>query len=727
MLSFFTHIHMLAACIVCSCIIMVFPQNITIKDSISQLPVQDASITSNHTSASIFSNENGIANVSLFNKNDTLTIRHASYLARQFSLNGQKEIYLTPRIVSGPLIQVLGQSGYTNGATTIRESVNLTNEDKAKTLSIDKILSTATSIRIREYGGLGSLKTASSRGLNSENTLVLFNGAPVNDLRSGSFDFSSININAVDVVEYIHGFDIENPFSSGGGVIKLSTQNSEFNANAAAWLKAGSERMQAAGFAIRQPITTNLGFKLSADRSYSANNYPFIFEGKKYYRNNAFYSATFINSELIYTDNNFAGKIFSRFNSLNNGVPGFVVTNNTTSGSTKNEAQTFQTIINADYSCSALWLLQMVTSYNTQKLSFTDPSAMVYYRSTEKDSRLHELYGSLKMRYSNGGFNTYSGIAAAHSSLNNIAVFVSNPTGKETLERDNIRVYSGVSWKPVGSDADNTLLTINIAGSLEKVVEDNTEDNNAWVTSWKFGLLLLPFASQNISILFNYSDDYRMPTYNERFYSSLFQHQDLQKEKFRWFDAAFSLRTELFGPLESTLSYFNIYGTDKIEWLPNHLGFMLPGNIGKFGSNGLELACKKQFLAPGNSISVIYTYTDARNLTKLSSADNSYDKIIRYSPLHRLTTITSLAYWHLRASLTTTFNSESFYTSDNNRDFILDPFFVIDASIGADYTLFSVRHHITVTLNNLNNQEYMIIQSYPMPLQTFLFTYQVEL
>ena len=78
---------------------------------------------------------------------------------------------------------------------------------------------------VLQYGPTGAVQTLSLRGANTEQTLVLLDGRPVNELDTGVVDFSSLPVDAVDRVEVVEGGASALYGSAAvGGVINIVTK-----------------------------------------------------------------------------------------------------------------------------------------------------------------------------------------------------------------------------------------------------------------------------------------------------------------------------------------------------------------------------------------------------------------------------------------------------------------------------------------------------------------------
>ncbi len=243
--------------------------------------------------------------------------------------------------------------------------------------SIGDLLKNNTSLMVRDYGGYAGLKTVSSRGLSSENTLVLFNEARINDLRTGSFDFSSLGTQSVDFIEVYKSSEIENPRPAPGGVVKLYSGNLSGENSANLGVRFGSNSLKSL-FAQYKASFSGISGALNFERSYSTNDYNYGFEAKEFSRNNAFFSKTFISGDFQWRLNKWKFKIYSHFSTLNNGIPGFVVTNNNSTSSALTKTNSFLSIANIENKLSEELTYRSTLTYQNQKHSLTDPLGQLF-------------------------------------------------------------------------------------------------------------------------------------------------------------------------------------------------------------------------------------------------------------------------------------------------------------------------------------------------------------
>ncbi|RPI71463.1 MAG: TonB-dependent receptor [Ignavibacteriales bacterium] len=168
-------------------------------------------------------------------------------------------------------------------------------------------------------------------------------------------------------------------------------------------------------------------------------------------------------------------------------------------------------------------------------------------------------------------------------------------------------------------------------------------------------------------------------------------------------------------------------GKDKIIWIPTRLALQTPRNISKINTQGVELSIEKKLFGDILDISFFYIYTDARNKSKVSENDLSYNKQIIYTPAHRFNFNFTARLNPFSFSLYSSFVDKRFYTTDNNNNYLLPEYFITDISASYNFKIFNHNQSLTLTVYNLLNEDYFVIQSYPMPLRTFLITLNMEI
>ncbi len=585
------------------------------------------------------------------------------------------------------------------------------------------LLKNESVLYIKDYGGYTGVKAASLRGLGSENTAVLFNEARVNDLRTGMFDFSLVSPLGINKIEVYKNSDFESSEITAGGIIKLYSDVVADETKLTAGVKYNPESLTSF-FGTYQNRYKKIAYSINYERAYSSNNYKYIFEGESYKRKNAFFSKSFIGANLNWTINKNTLKFYSHYSILNNGVPGFVVTNNTQSSCASNNSKVFLAVLNNTYNINSIYSINTLVSFNTQKLIINDPLKQIFSNKTVQQSKLNDWAAQIRLKYVKENFNLNAGYEFLYSDLTNdlpiehdITLLLNKKTNK-FFSSFNYNIKNPISY------FNNVIFsgTCFYEFSNEKIFEKDYNSN----FSYRFAVGVTPEFINNLYITLNYSNLLRTPSFNEQFYSNLYNAKVLQKEKYKSWDINLDYNYDIWGKSSISISYYDMISRDKIVWVPSRQALQVPKNYAHIRYNGFEANLNNNFFDLIN-FNIIYNYTRALNKTLLYNGDNSYNKQLIYTPEQRLILNVSAIYKNYSLSVFNSFVGDRYYTADNDRNNLLRQYYICDLAASASYNLLDLKNTVTLSISNIFNNEYFVIQSYPMPLRTFTLTYILEL
>lgn len=593
--------------------------------------------------------------------------------------------------------------------------------EKIHAATIGDLLKTSSSIFIRDYGA-GSPQTISYRGLGAENSIILFNDAAVSDLRTGIFDFSTFGSGAADLITFSTG-DLRSALLSPGGVMNIHSSLSE-NDHANISVKMGSHSAKSLSLSYGKKIN-NFFVNGSFSRNYSPNNFNYIFEEKEFTRVNADYSNSFGALSIGFKDDARSVRLYSHFQKYNNGIPGFVVTNNPASSVARSYSTSLLGVINYNQSIASDMNWENVFAYSKNSFKISDPSGVVIYQSDAKESIINSLQFQTKLLNEFDNFKISFGYQMNLWRLEGITSFVSSLGASESLRQNSNRIFTSMNCD--FNINSNLIPNISIASlvSHEFIKTEESKNQSAQLTSFKFG----PSAKINfvIPLNLNFSINFgnRFPTMNERFYSEVFNHYEIQEESYNWFEAGIETDFDE-GENYFSIVYFNINGKDKIFWIPSRLAIQVPRNFASINSAGVEINGRKSFPQINSAINFSYTFVNALNKSNLEN-DNSYNKKLIYTPQHILSAGWKFEIYDLSVHVNSQFVSQRFYTTDNNPTYRLPAYFLADLHFAYPQKIFSVAAAFGLSVYNLSNEEYSVIQSYPMPLRTINLSLNMEL
>lgn len=695
-----------------------------IVDNDTNKPVESVVITDG--SRVVYSGINGRFDISLFT-GDTVRFSHIAYLTKSLTLTMAREmdtLFLVPREIITDQVEINARKEEDFTVARPVEKV-LNNREKEFYKNASSIVNKNTVLIIKDYGGYAGLKTVSARGLSGENTLVLFNEAKVNDIRTGSFDLSLVSPTTLGSVSYTGLATDEYSGPSAGGVLRLSTGGAtpEHKVYLSAGLSSYEVEKYSAGF---YTDLDNLNISVHGERSYGKNDYKYNYLGETHNRVNSFFSRGFLSGNINYSTSGNVLKVYSHYSSLTNGLPGFITANNFNSGKAVNSTKSFLTVVNDHLIISDRLLLNFNLNTHFQNIELFDPEGRLISIGTMQKSDLKTAGFAVKSIWKMSPlFRLNSGYRGEYSYLEGLSSFTTAADPPDFLERMENNIYTGIVFYREINNPVLSYIKLSALGAYtfvnEKIYTRETSDLFTGNGGAVFGLNL-PFAPR---MVFHYSSDTRIPTFNERYYSGLYNFAGLKNEEYTVFDAGLEAEYNKYGRHFLSLYYFRIEGKNKIIWIPYLSTLQVPRNINGIENNGLELNYNYSYPEYGIDAGVIYTYTKAENVA-VNPADNSDGKQLIYTPVHSLKSNIGYMTGQFYFNVSLLYTGSRYYTSDNDPFSRLDPHFITDLSFSWRPEIFGTAHNFTLNIYNLFNKDYMVIQSYPMPGRTFSLSYKIE-
>ena len=233
-----------------------------------------------------------------------------------------------------------------------------------------------------------------------------------------------------------------------------------------------------------------------------------------------------------------------------------------------------------------------------------------------------------------------------------------------------------------------------------------------------------PLRSKLLSLRAFAKKSYRMPTFNDLYYTDL-GNASLQPESALQYNVGFVVEKDWTDGLLrhvrwQTDAYYNTVH-DKIVAYPKGQQFrwtML--NLGKVHIKGIDVEGELA-IAPMKGLQlsgrVQYTYQDARDVTDPSTS--YYRDQIPYIPWHSGSAILGISYhdWDLNYSFL--YAGERYNQQENIVYNYMQPWYTSDLSLSRQFQIGRNRLKVLVEVNNLFSQDYDVILNYPMPKRNY--------
>ena len=584
---------------------------------------------------------------------------------------------------------------------------------------------------VRDYGGIGGLKTVSVRSLGATHTAVAYDGIAVSNTQAGQIDIGRFSLDDVEVLSLSVGQDNDllqsaRLFSSAGVLSiygKNPLENTDKPYSFKGQIKSGSFGLANPTATWAQRISSTTTYTLNGNYLRADGNYPFTLVNGKYIskekRKNSDIESWHGEANLFHTlkDSSQLNIKAYYFNS-ERGLPGSIILYNDQANERLWDENFFmQTMYKKDL--SATWTMQAQAKYNYSWNKYEDTDVKYEGGKQTDINKQQEYYLSGTLQWQPiSAFTTSWANDFALNTLKNNQKNSPAPIRHTWLSAFNIR-YQWNKFTATGTLV-HTLIT-------EKVKQGNQpEDRHRF--SPTVSLIYRPWQSQSLFLTLMYKDTFRVPTFNDLYYLRI-GNTDLRPEKaheynigITWSGSPLSFTDYVTFTLDG---YYNEID-DKIVALPTTYVWKMM-NFGKVHITGADVTLRTAFSLNRNVKLLLtgnYTYQKAIDVT--SSDSKNYKDQVPYTPLHN-GNISILAEnpW-VNIGYTLTGVSNRYSLPQNLPENRIDGYTEHTVSVSRSFHLGTFSFRLQAELVNLTNEQYDIIKYYPMPGRNFRIMGSIE-
>ncbi|HLA57756.1 MAG TPA: TonB-dependent receptor, partial [Puia sp.] len=350
--------------------------------------------------------------------------------------------------------------------------------------------------------------------------------------------------------------------------------------------------------------------------------------------------------------------------------------------------------------------------YSSLFTKYTDPNFLNNAGGLDDRYTQNEIYGSLALSHRMGeyfSFSVASDLASTHLSAN----INSFPTPTRTSVWNNLMIeFTKSHWQ-----INASLLNTNI--------NDKTVSGAAAVNKNKFtpafAIGYKPNSESPFLFRFFYKDIFRMPTFNDLYYTyNVNINPKLLPEYSEQYDAGFTYSKNF----KSSVSQFSFSADgyynnikDKIIAVPaQNLFIWTMKNIGKVRITGIDLNGQingKFSSALKWSARVAYIWQQALDIT--DPASSVYKDEIPYTPNQSGSGMAAVYYKIWSAGYSILFSGERYALGENDPTNLLPGWNEQDVFVSAQIPFKNFQTTIKGEVSNIFNQQYDVIHYYPMP------------
>ena len=637
------------------------------------------------------------------------------------SLRPMKEVIITGRKMDSA-----------RQGSAVFQTMNHSRLEQLNALQASDAVKYFAGVMVKDYGGIGGLKTISVRSLGANYTGIAYDGVLLGDQQSGQIDLGKIPLEGIESISLFSG-DM-NPglrtarAMASGSLLSIETQKPLFTDKQRFYGKAG---FSAGSFGFINPfgrinakITPKINTSLDAGWQQANGQYPFTLDyggtSSKERRTNSDIISSRLEWNTYYTIKSHQ-QLRLKLNGYlsERGLPGATVFYNPYASQRLRDKNFFvhtsyTSTINSRYS------LLVNLKYTDNHLRYIDPGYLNILGRLENNFSQHEYYSSAALQ------------AKVSKSLD-LSLATDLFAGSMRADLYQFAYPSRYSWLTASSARyahsffsiqANVLTTV-----VEEKVKTGPAPHNHKRISPSFAATVYPFGVSNFQLRLFYKDIFRMPTFNELYYTAV-GNTALQPEKAKQFNAGFTYHI-LWNKghyLSATADGYVNRVLHKIIAIPTkNLFIWSMMNVGKVNIKGMDITLRGGYSF--NKITDMHffgAYSVQRSLDVTDAGTKTYRHQVPYTPVHSGSLSAGISIKGLSLDYNALFSGSRYSLSQNTPANYLSGYAEHGFSISKKMAVKRRVIKLAVEALNITDSRYEVIRNFPMPGRSFRLTTIVQ-
>lgn len=606
------------------------------------------------------------------------------------------------------------------------------------TVSVADALRFFSGMQVKDYGGVGGIKTVNIRSMGSQHLGIYYDGVELGNAQNGQVDLGQYSMDNVGEVTVYNGqrsgiFQTASDFGSAGTVY-IATRRPWFDSGETdhfrAKVKYGASDMLRMSGVWEHRFSERVTSSVTAGVLTSSGKYKFRYRRKNYDGSTA-YDTTAVREngdvQAVRAEANIYGQIrggswgakLYTYHSTR-GIPGAIVNNVWCRGERQGDSNTFlqgwwQRNMSDRYS---MRILAKLASYRTHYINRDTTTQMVDNRYRQEEFYLSTSHMAEICR----GWNVSACYDLRWSHLWSDMSPCYYPTRLHNLF--SIATSADLRW-------------VKLQGSmLLNIVDDKLKDgpDPSLLTRWTPAVFVAcyPFGTPAFSLRAYAKRSFRMPTFNDLYYADM-GNSALRPETATQYNIGVLYERQYRGGMLQSMrlqadAYRN-YIDDKITAYPKGQQFRWTMmNLGKVRITGTDISADATLRLPAGiamTTRLQYTYQDARDVTNRN--DSYYNDQIAYIPYHSGSLMLGMKWRRWSANYSFIYTGLRYSQQENILYNRLQPWYTSDLNIMRTLTLAKTLMRVTLEINNLFSQDYDVILNYPMPKRNCAISLDIDM
>ena len=648
----------------------------------------------------------------------------------------------------------------------IPQTLSGTQLKKMNALSVADAIRYFSGVQIKDYGGVGGIKTVNIRSMGTNHMGVYYNGIQLGNAQNGQIDRGKYSLEHIEEIQLYNGqksdiWQSAREFGAAGSIY-LTTRRPRFENgkvfNVKGQMRAGSFDLINPSFLLDIKLSETMSLTTNAELVSSSGKYPFRYRrvtpsGELAYdttaiRQNGDINAIRVEAALnhYYSNTGFWKLQLYHYNS-ERGVPGAIVNNVWRNGERLWDRNSF---VQATWQDELFhrWSVRVNAKYANDYTRYINNDDKLIH--VENQYLQQELYFTMahKVRI----FDWWDVSAAYDLQYNALSMYADAHRFTHWLSAAtaiNIKNYLRLQASVLGTFVNDEQGTKN-QESRHNATQHHTTLPNA-TQRFTPSLFLSYRPTQLVDLRLNafYKQSYRYPTFNDLYYTDMgnaYLKPELAKQHSVGlsFTQPFRIAEQKGSEFRLNADYYYNRISDKIIAYPKGQQFrwtML--NLGLVKINGLDVNAQLHFVLPKNfylTTKAQYTYQTAIDVTDPN--DSYYGDQIPYIPWHSGSAVGMFGWqndWQQYGlNYSFIYVGERYNQQENIIYNYTQPWYTHDMSVFGEWKIHKkssslegrlggspIVLRLALDINNLLSQDYDVILNYPMPKRNFKCTISI--
>lgn len=593
--------------------------------------------------------------------------------------------------------------------------------------SVANALRLMSGVQIKDYGGIGGIKTVNIRSMGSQHVGVYYDGIELGNAQNGQIDLGQFSLDNIEEISVYNGqrsalMQTASDLTNAGSVYirtKAPLLSDKKLSHKMIKLQTGASQLLRGSLRWDLRLSNHWLFSgnlegMTSDGRYHFNYRRLNYDGTLAYdttatRHNGDLQSLRAEANLWYRgEKNELAHLKAYSYHSNRGIPGAIVNNVWRRGERQSDNNTF---------IQGQWQQDATSHYSLRILG-----KYAYYASHYRNKDASTLQIDQRYRQQEAYVNMTHLLAI--TPWWNVAV--SYDLRYNTLWSDKALFDTPSRWSHLlGFATALDWQWLQLHGSLvydyfkDTTKAGTSSKNTSHVTTALF-LNIKPGGNEDLQFHTFVKQSFRMPTFNDLYYTEI-GNANLRPEKAT--QNSIGVKYKFL-----TIDAYRNIVDDKIVAFPKGQQFrwtML--NLGHVVINGIDVQFSDEWRLP-KGIKLFahlqYTYQQAKDKTEKS--DSYYGHQIPYTPWHSGSATASLSWHDWAMTYNFVYTGERYCQQENIRYNHLEPWYTSDLSLVGRFLFGPTKWQATLQVNNLFDQQYDVIINYPMPGRQYFCTLQCE-